>query len=172
MKWKNETKKIKDLIPNAKNPRRISKKMVAKLGESIDIFGVASPLVVNVDGQLIGGHQRAKQLLAMGFSEVDVRVPPRELIQDECDLLNIMLNKVNGEWNDEMLANLWPEEVLLMGGFSEEELCIDTPLETTEEKQCVMTIKFNNPEHLKEAEDALVAIVETYEDATYKIKMK
>ena len=172
MKWINEKRKLKDLIPNAKNPRRMSKRMAEKLGESIDLFGIASPLVVNIDGQLIGGHQRVKQLLAMGFDEIDVRIPPRELTQDECDLLNIMLNKVNGEWNDEMLANLWDEELLLKGGFTEAELCIDTPLDTEDTKQCTITIKFDDSKHLKTAEDAIAAIIDLYDGATYKVKIK
>ena len=172
MEWKTEIRQLKDLVPNPKNPRRISKRMSGKLGESLGKFGVASPLVVNTDGQLIGGHQRAKQLLSMGLTEVDVRIPPRQLDQGECDLLNIFLNKVNGEWDDNCLANDWEEDILLEGGFTREELCIDTPLETDEPKQCVMTMKFDDPKHLKEAEDALAAIIESYEGATYKVKIK
>ncbi len=79
-----------------------------KLKRSIDEFGCVEPLVWNRrTGNLVGGHQRLKVLLAQGDTAADVSVvdlpPQRE------KALNIALNKISGDWDPRKLAGLLDE---------------------------------------------------------------
>ena len=173
MEWTNETRKLKDLLPNARNPRRVSKRMSDKLGESVDEFGVCDPLIINLDGEIIGGHTRVKQLLKMGFEEVPVRIPSKKLTRKQCDKLCLLLNKATGGWDDNCLANEWEEDILLEGGFTREELCIDAPVDGEESpKKCMISINFVDPEQLKDAEERIEELVDLCPGATYKVKIK
>jgi len=55
--------KIKDLKPASYNPRKITEKQLGMLKKSMAEFGDLSGIVVNVKtGNLVGGHQRVKNL--------------------------------------------------------------------------------------------------------------
>jgi len=60
-------------------------------------------------------------LQARGDKEVDVRVPDRLLTPDEERRLNLRLNKNNGSWDFDMLAN-FDEDMLKEVGFTAAEL--------------------------------------------------
>lgn len=126
VKWHNEKRKISELIPYVANPRQITEKQAQDLKASLERFGLADPLIVNTNNDLIGGHQRKKILeTLMGADpnfEVDVRVPDRELTVDEMRELNIRLNKNLGEFNFDTLANNFELDDLLDWGFEEREL--------------------------------------------------
>lgn len=129
MEWRNEKRKIKDLIPYEHNPRQITKKQVKDLQASLDRFGVADPLIINTDNVIIGGHQRKKILeelvgVAPDF-EVDVRIPDRTLTEDEAKELNVRLNKNTAEWDFDILANNFDLSDLKEWGFDEKELKLD-----------------------------------------------
>ena len=124
--WHNEKRRIKDLVPYVANPRQITEKQAKDLKASLERFGVADPLIINTDNTIIGGHQRKKILeTLMGIDpdyEIDVRVPDRELSIDEMRELNVRLNKNQGEWNFDTLANNFELDDLLDWGFKEYEL--------------------------------------------------
>jgi DNA modification methylase len=119
--WKNEKRKIAELIPADYNPRKISDQQKEQLRSSLEKFNLADPLVVNTDNTLIGGHQRLKVLLELGIEEIDVRVPDRPLTKDEEKELNLRLNKNTGDWDIDMLLKI-DQEMLLDVGFGEDEL--------------------------------------------------
>ena len=79
--WHTEKKRLKDLIPYERNPRKGGEKEVEDVNKSITKFGLAEPLVINTDGTIIGGHLRRKLLLEKGVEEEDVRVPNRKLTE-------------------------------------------------------------------------------------------
>ena len=64
MKIKKENvQKIADLIPSPYNPRKITDKQLSMLKKSMTEFGDLSGIIRNVQtGNLIGGHQRIKNL--------------------------------------------------------------------------------------------------------------
>jgi ParB-like chromosome segregation protein Spo0J len=128
MKWSAETRKIKDLVENPKNPRRLAKDQGDQLRSSIEKFGLCEPIVINPDGFVIGGHQRLKTMKKMGYKDAEVYVPERALDDAEIDELTIRLNKNVGEWDFEMLANQWDMQMLLATGFTSTELGIDIDL--------------------------------------------
>ena len=73
-----ETIPVSKINPATYNPRKDLKPEdpeYKKLLQSIIVFGYVDPLVWNKrTGNLVGGHQRFKILLAMGFKEVQVSV--------------------------------------------------------------------------------------------------
>lgn len=75
-----------------------------RIRRSIEAFDYADPLIVNSDGTIIGGHQRYKVLLDLGYESADVVVV--EKTKDEEKALNIALNKIGGDWDEEKLADL------------------------------------------------------------------
>ncbi len=79
-----------------------------RIRTSLDEFGLVEPLVWNRrSGNLVGGHQRLKVLLAEGRTEVDVSVV--DLDPDREKALNLALNKVSGRWDEAKLGELLDE---------------------------------------------------------------
>jgi len=99
--------KIDTLIPAKYNPRKALKPGDAefeKIKNSITEFGYVDPIIVNTDMTIIGGHQRWSVLKTLGYTEVDCVVIEIDKTKEKA--LNIALNKVTGEWNKELLADL------------------------------------------------------------------
>ena len=99
--------KIDTLIPASYNPRKALKPgdpEFEKIKNSITEFGYVDPIIVNSDMTIIGGHQRWSVLKALGYDEVDCVVIEIDKTKEKA--LNIALNKVTGEWNKELLADL------------------------------------------------------------------
>jgi len=99
--------KIDTLIPASYNPRKALKPgdpEFEKIKNSISEFGYVDPIIVNSDMTIIGGHQRWSVLKTLGFTEVDCVVIEIDKTKEKA--LNIALNKVTGEWNKELLADL------------------------------------------------------------------
>jgi len=99
--------KIKELIPASYNPRKKLKpgdKEFEKIKNSITEFGYVEPIIVNADMTIIGGHQRATVLQTLGYDEIDCIVIEIDKTKEKA--LNIALNKITGEWNKELLADL------------------------------------------------------------------
>lgn len=99
--------KIKDLIPAAYNPRKKLKpgdKEYEKIKHSIEEFGYVEPVIINSDMTIIGGHQRVTVLQSLGYEEIDCVMIDIDKTKEKA--LNIALNKITGEWNKELLADL------------------------------------------------------------------
>ena len=99
--------KIADLVPASYNPRKALKPGDAeyeKIKNSITEFGYVDPVIVNDDMTVIGGHQRLTVLKDLGFEEIDCVVISMDKTKEKA--LNIALNKITGEWNKELLADL------------------------------------------------------------------
>ncbi len=129
IQWRTEKRKIGDLIEWEKNPRRLTEKQAADLDKSIDKFGYVEEIVLNFDGKsIIGGHQRRRvMMLRQKLSpdtELDCRLPDRELTELEHEELAIRLNKNQGEWDFDKLANEFDEPLLIAWGFEAPEFGI------------------------------------------------
>lgn len=102
-----EKHKISELIPAEYNPRKKLKpgdREYEKIKNSITEFGYVEPIIVNADMTIIGGHQRASVLAGLGYDEIDCIVIDIDKTKEKA--LNIALNKITGEWNKELLADL------------------------------------------------------------------
>jgi ParB family chromosome partitioning protein len=98
---------IDSLIPAEYNPRKKLKpgdSEFEKIKNSINEFGYVDPVIVNKDLTVIGGHQRISVLKTLGITEIDCVVIDIDKTKEKA--LNIALNKISGEWNKELLADL------------------------------------------------------------------
>lgn len=101
---------INKLIPATYNPRKDLKPNDAeyiKIKNSIVKFGFVSPLVINKDMTVIGGHQRLKVLKDLGITEVECIVVDLDKTNEKA--LNIALNKIQGDWDEDKLEALLQE---------------------------------------------------------------
>lgn len=109
---------------NPRKPLKPGDKEYEALANSLNHFGLAAPLVVNErTGTLISGHQRLTVLEAQGATEVEVVLVDMEEEQEK--LLNIALNKIEGDWEYDKLEELFKEftaDEIKFTGFYEEEL--------------------------------------------------
>ena len=104
-----KTMKLGDLNPAKYNPRKALKpgdKEFEKLKASIQNFGYVELIVVNAanNNTVISGHQRLSVLKDMGETEAECVIV--EMNEADEKALNIAMNKVNGEWDVEKLADL------------------------------------------------------------------
>lgn len=106
-----------------------------KLKRSIEEFGFVDPIIWNQrTGNVVGGHQRLKVLKDLGYTEVTVSVV--DLDSEREKALNIALNKIEGDWDNELLVNLLQEldiDTLDLTGFDPED--IDSLLKEIEKGQ-------------------------------------
>ena len=119
---------IDRIRPALYNPRKDLKPSDAeyqKLKRSIDEFGLVEPLVWNKrSSNLVGGHQRLKVLIDQGATEIDVSVV--DLSPERERALNVVLNKIAGEWDIPKLAQLL-DELIELPGFDVEITGFDIP---------------------------------------------
>lgn len=123
--WKNERRKLHQLMPWPRNPRYIKTDQAERLVSSVEDFGQVETLAIGPDDALYNGHQRLNVLAGQyGMDyEVDVRVSSRPLTEKERERLTILLHKgAAGNFDWEILANEFEFDDLLEWGFSEDEL--------------------------------------------------
>jgi hypothetical protein len=121
--WQVRELSVSDLREYDKNPRKLNKKGLSDLKESILKFGVAEPIVVNSDYVICGGHGRKKALESLNVAKVNCYVPSKKLTESEFEELNVRLNKnIAGSWDFDILANDFDVEKLLEWGFSKDDL--------------------------------------------------
>jgi site-specific DNA-methyltransferase (adenine-specific) len=122
--WTERKVKTADLVPASYNPRKISKKEREELTKSIEQFGRVEPVIVNTGSRanhVIGGHQRIKIYADLGITEIEAKLPSRELTEVEEKELNLRLNKNQGTWDEELLKG-FDIDMLLGVGFEDYEL--------------------------------------------------
>src|SRR5574344_476000 len=103
-----DKKQISELIPADYNPRKHLKPgypEYEKLKRSIQQFGYVEPVIWNSrTGCVVGGHQRLQVLQDLGMTEVECVVIDLDLEHEQA--LIVALNKISGEWDNDLLAHL------------------------------------------------------------------
>lgn len=121
-----EKMKIKDLNRATYNPRIDLMPGDAEydnLRANILAYGFILPIIYNKrTGNVVGGHQRLTVLENEGVEEVEVSVVDIDEKQEK--QLNIALNKIDGEWDNERLAEILVElgDEATETGFSQWEI--------------------------------------------------
>lgn len=121
--WTTEKIRLNDLIENSDNPRKLSKKDFDRLVKSLKDNGYHQRLIVDTDNVIIGGHQRTRALLAAGLdknNQIEVLKPNRKLTEEEYRRINIQDNLGYGEFDMDMLANLYDVNELIEWGMPED----------------------------------------------------
>jgi len=124
IEWRNDRRKLKELIPWKRNPRQINKDQARRLEESFDEFGQVELIAIGPDGEIYNGHQRLNVLFEKfgGDYEVEVRISSRPLSEKEREKLTVFLHKgAAGEWNFDILSE-WDIPDLVDWGFKPYEL--------------------------------------------------
>lgn len=147
MDWLIERRQVSDLIPHSKNPRTLSKEEAMQLKKSISKFGLIDLPIITKDNRVIGGHQRLSILKDMNISWVNCWVPQEDtLTEQDIDELNIRLNKNQGEWDWDILANEWDINDLVDWGFKDEDFEDSKP---EKKKKPSVVYEFSNGDDLK-----------------------
>lgn len=122
------TMKLSDIKPSDYNPRKQLKPedpQYKKLAAGIREFGYVEPVIWNQrTGNLVGGHQRLTILINYGQTQADVVVVNLPLHDEK--ILNVLLNRAKGRWDNDKLAELLNEldeaGAVELTGFDEWEL--------------------------------------------------
>ena len=118
------SKDIDSLIFAEYNPRQLTKDQYKHLKDSIDRFGLVDPIIVNKNKDrkniIVGGHQRVKVAKDMNIKEVPVLEV--DLTYDRERELNVRLNANTGEWDTDILANMFDIDELQDWGFDDIDL--------------------------------------------------
>ncbi len=99
---------VSQIKPDPDNPREdleAGDPDLEKLRGSIREFGCVEPPVWNeATGNLVGGHQRFKILVAEGATEVEVVAVNLPVEKERA--LNLALNRIRGRWDERKLAQI------------------------------------------------------------------
>lgn len=135
--WRTEKRRVNDLLPYEKNPRKITDRQMEDLKESLKKFNLAEIPAINLDGKIVAGHQRIKalQLLGRGEEEIEIRIPNRKLTASEFKEYLLTSNRSGGSWDWEILASDFDIDTLLASGFDSADLTniFDDSLEVTDD---------------------------------------
>lgn len=117
--WQVKYVRIGDLIPNAKNPRKISKEKLERLQDKIQRLGFHNPVKTDENLNVLGGNQRLKALLKIAGKDLEIPVmyPTRPLTQAEKDEIVITDNISDGEWDWEILTAEWDKSLTTSWGL-------------------------------------------------------
>jgi hypothetical protein len=120
---------IDDLIPYEGNPRVHTKASQEELKAAILKYGFTTPIQINQEGKIITGHNRRKQMIALGHTQIPAIVYKTK---DEKEYLEALAsdNKVAelSKWDGAGLKKLfevldeYDEEDLQVPGFGDEDL--------------------------------------------------
>lgn len=145
---------VADLVPDPRNPRTISRTEFDSLVRNIEEFGMVQPLVCNRRNmQIVGGHQRAQAARQLKLTTVPVVWV--DLDPGKQTALNLSLNRIAGEFDDQMLAELivdLDDDLLSLTGFTDTELDALTadPFDEEEPEKETTKVKKYSLEELKE----------------------
>jgi len=130
--WTTVQKKVDDLLPAEYNPRRMTDEQAAQLEKSLTKFGLAEIPAINTDGTILAGHQRVVILKRLGKGDelIDVRIPSRELTDEEAKEYNLRSNKNTGEWDTKSLVDNFEVELLKDVGFDVDKLLFESNYES------------------------------------------
>lgn len=97
---------VKNLHTADYNPRKINKRALVKLKESISILGIVKPLIINGEnGILTAGHQRTKVLKDLGISVVPV-IKLTNIVKSDEIMFNLFHNSIETNSSDVFLENI------------------------------------------------------------------
>ena len=106
------------------NPRTLSQHQFESLQRSINEWGFVEPVVVNSRNMtIVGGHQRVRAAKALEFVTIPTIYVNLDAKKERA--LNVALNKISGDWDDQLLAELldtFDEELIGLTGFTDAEL--------------------------------------------------
>lgn len=140
-----ERRPLSAIFPADYNPR---KELKPSDPEFKNIERNCDPIIINKDGTIVGGHQRASVLKSLGYTEADCIVV--DLSKQDEKALNIALNKIGGQWDMTLLRDALQDLTLSKvdvnaTGYSDDELSVilgDVMLEKQHEESPIDRMGF------------------------------
>src|SRR6266508_2237316 len=118
---------IDDLHPDPANPRKISADELDRLTRSLREFGFVQPVIArHEDHVVVGGHQRLVAARRLGYKTAPTIFV--DLSPEQSHLLNLALNRISGDWDEQLLARLLADLQaadgvdLALSGFEDDEI--------------------------------------------------
>lgn len=123
LQWHTVQKRVNELIPQEINPRIISDKQMSDLKKSLKKYNLVELPVIDLDGKILAGHQRVMALKLLGRESelIEVRIPNRQLSDEESKQYLIASNALGGDWNFESLKT-FDLDILTNAGFDDMKL--------------------------------------------------
>lgn len=174
------------------NPRLIKDNRFEQLVQSLIAFPDmlrVRPLVIDEAGFVLGGNMRLHAALRLGYTEV----PVMQVVDwTEAQKREFMIkdNASFGEWDWEVLANEWSEhplgawgidlpadwlaepEAASSGSGADDSPDGDAPGEEPEDTRPSLTIRFDTPEQLQQAETDIQELIDRkYNGASYTVQV-
>lgn len=171
--------KLTEIHANKANPRVMRDEKFRKLKKSIQEFPkmlALRPIVVDDSNTIVGGNMRYRALQDLGFKEI-----PSEWVKKAADLTEeekkrfVIADNVNfGEWDYDLLANEWDNDLLLDWGLDTWKEPKDNEEEETEKDNAdsLTRIKigrktiFLTPDEVEKAEQSIENYITTYNKPT------
>jgi hypothetical protein len=118
---------IAAIIPNPDNPRNIKPARFAKLVQSIKDFPKMMelrPIIIDSENVILGGNMRYEALKELGYKTLPHNWVRQvgSLSDEEKRRFLIADNTQFGEWDYDILANLFDKDELLKAGFDPQQL--------------------------------------------------
>lgn len=97
-------KKLEEIKPYVGNPR-VNSEAVSKVAESIKLFGMKQPIVIDSAGVIIAGHTRYEALKSLK-SKTAPCIVAKDLTKDQAKAYRLVDNKAGelATWNTHLLA--------------------------------------------------------------------
>ena len=167
---------ISKIKSNPDNPRIIKDEKFKQLVKSIKDFPQMlelRPIVVDSDMIVLGGNMRLKACLEAGLKEVDILIAD-QLTEHQKKEFIIKDNVGFGEWDWDILANEWDNELLNEWGLEVPILDLEPNFEDLigeeKNKPATMKITFKSVEDLQEAENDIQELLDRkYSGAFYSV---
>lgn len=160
---------IDELKQLENNPRQIKKADFERLKESVkknDKFFEAHPIIASDrtgENVIIAGNMRWKAAKELGMAEVPV-VILHDLTEEQEREIIIRSNVENGEWDFDMLANMWDEKELQQWGVDNIKTSIkdekDIPNDPPKITTSFITFDYNDEIELEIDEDTAVQLMD------------
>lgn len=161
LEWRNEKRKLNELIPCESNPRKMTSAQRLELMDSLKKFSLAEVPIITIDNKIIAGHQRISALTELygGEQEIDVRVANRALSEQEYKEYLIRSNKNVGEWDWEKLNSDFNTDDLVIWGFDARDFeslaSLPKPKEDINLEEKVFYIEINDEDNYLKAIELL-----------------
>ncbi|MEX2405080.1 MAG: DNA modification methylase [Candidatus Paceibacterota bacterium] len=123
LQWRTEKRRVSDLLPHKKSPRKITKDQMERLKQSLERYNIVEIPALDLDNTILAGHMRVKVLIALGRGDemIDVRVPNRKLTDEEAERYMIGSNSIHADWDYDLLKDFEPS-LLVELGFDQKSL--------------------------------------------------
>lgn len=112
LEWHTEKRVLKQLIPLEKNPfGKIDSLKKQQLKRKLETLGIFEIPTVDLNNELLTFNKRYHILMTLGKAEeeIDVRVPNRQLTDEERKGVIISSNVHEGQWDKEILDEVFAD---------------------------------------------------------------